>query len=257
VRARVATTLVLAAAAIVFSACGTNGPTSSSPSTLRGTITVFAASSLNASFTAMGTDFQQSHPGTTVQFNFAGSPTLVAQIQQGAIGDVFASADQPNMQRVVDGGLTAESPLVFARNDLEIVVRKGNPKHISSLSDLARPGLLVVLCFPGVPCGRYAAQALQKAGVTVKAASLETDVRAVLSKVALGEADAGIVYVTDVKAAGAGVEGVAIPPAFNVVAEYPIAVLKDSPNSALANAFVGYVLGDGRRALLRYGFTTP
>lgn len=256
-RARIATTLILTSAAVAVSACGTSATTSNSASTLSGTITVFAASSLNAAFTAMGADFQQSHPRATVQFNFAGSPTLVAQLQQGAIGDVFASADQPNMQRVVDAGLTAESPLVFARNDLEIVVRKGNPKHISSLADLSNAGLLVLLCFPGVPCGRYAAQALQKAGVTVKPASLETDVKAVLGKVALGEADAGIVYVTDVKAAGAGVEGVAIPPAFNVVAEYPIAVLKDSPNSALANAFVGYVLSDGRRTLARYGFTSP
>jgi molybdate transport system substrate-binding protein len=254
VRARVASAFALTTVT-VLTACGTSA--SQSSSALTGTITVFAASSLKAAFTAIGADFQKLHPGTTVQFNFAGSSTLAAQIQQGAIGDVFASADQANMQRVVDAGLTSESPLMFARNDLEMVVRKGNPKHISSLSDLAHTDLLVVLCFPGVPCGRYAAQALQKAGVTVNPASLETDVRAVLSKVALGEADAGIVYVTDVKAAGAGIEGVTIPPAVNVVAEYPIALLKDSPNSALANAFVGYVFGDGRRTLLQHGFTSP
>lgn len=173
------------------------------------------------------------------------------------MGDVFASADQPNMQKLIQAGLTAESPIVFAHNDLEIVVGKGNPKHIGSLSDLARSGLVVVLCAPAVPCGRYAAQALQKAGVGVKPASQETDVKSVLSKVALGEADAGIVYVTDVKAAGGAVEGVTIPPALNVVAEYPIVILKDSQNRALARAFLSYVLSDGRRILAGYGFTNP
>jgi molybdate transport system substrate-binding protein len=224
---------------------------------MRGTITVFAAASLTAAYTTIGTDFEKSHPGTTVTFTFNGSSTLVSQIQQGAVGDVFASADQPNMQKLINAGLTAESPIVFARNDLEIAVGKGNPKHITSLGDLARPGLVVVLCAPAVPCGRYAAQALRKAGVTVTAASQEADVKAVLSKVALGEADAGIVYVTDVKAAGAAVEGVAIAPALSVVAEYPIVILKDSQNRALARAFVSYVLTDGRQTLANYGFTNP
>jgi molybdate transport system substrate-binding protein len=161
------------------------------------------------------------------------------------------------MQKLINAGLTAESPIVFARNDLEIVVGKGNAKHITSLADLARSGLVVVLCAPAVPCGRYAAQSLHKAGVTVNPASQEADVKAVLSKVALNEADAGIVYVTDVKAAGAAVEGVAIAPALNVVAEYPIVILKDSQNRAVARAFVSYVLTDGRRILARYGFTNP
>jgi molybdate transport system substrate-binding protein len=192
-----------------------------------------------------------------VTFTFSGSSTLVSQIQQGAVGDIFASADQPNMQKLINAGLTAESPIVFAHNDLEIVVGKGNPKHITSLVDLARSGLVVVLCAPAVPCGRYAAQSLRKAGVTVNPASEEADVKAVLSKVALNEADAGIVYVTDVKAAGAAVEGVAIAPALNVVAEYPIVILKDSQNRALARAFVSYVLTDGRRILARYGFINP
>jgi molybdate transport system substrate-binding protein len=161
------------------------------------------------------------------------------------------------MQKLIDARLTAESPIVFARNNLEIVVGKGNPKHITSLADLGRSGLVVVLCAPAVPCGRYAAQALQKAGVSVRPASQEADVKAVLSKVALGEADAGIVYITDVKAAGTAVEGVAIPAAVNVVAEYPIVILKDSQNRALARAFISYVLTDGRRILARYGFTSP
>src|SRR5205807_9617376 len=195
--------------------------------------------------------------GTMVRLSFAGSSSLAAQIQEGAVGDLFASADQPNMQKLVQAGLTAESPMVFARNDLEIVVGKGNPKHIASLADLARSGLVVVLCAPAVPCGSYAARALQKAGVTLKPASQEVDVKAVLSKVALGEADAGIVYVTDVKAAGVTVEGVAIPSALNVVAEYPIVILEDSQNRALARAFISYLLTDGRRILVRYGFTNP
>jgi molybdate transport system substrate-binding protein len=251
--------LGLSAVTALCSACGTSAPAGSPASSpaLSGTITVFAAASLNAAYTAIGKEFENSHPRTTVTFSFGGSSMLVSQIQQGAIGDVFASADRPNMQKLIQAGLTAESPIVFARNDLEIVVGKGNPKHIASLADLARSGLVVVLCAPVVPCGSYAAQALQKAGVSVKPASQEADVKAVLSKVALGEADAGIVYVTDVKAAGAAVEGVAISPALNVVAEYPIVILKDSQNRALARAFVSYVLTDGRPILARYGFTNP
>ena len=254
---RVVAALFLAVTAGLSSACASAAlvnPNSSAPS---GTITVFAASSLSTAFTAIGADFQRIHPGTVVKFSFAGSSTLAAQIQQGAIGDVFASADQPNMQRLVGAGLTAEVPRVFAHNDLEIVVGKGNPKHITSLADLARPGLVVVLCAPAVPCGRYAGQALQNAGVTLKPASQEVDVKAVLSKVALGEADAGIVYVTDVAGGDAQVEGVVIPPALNVVADYPIALLKDSENLTLSRPFIRYVLGDGQQRLARYGFTGP
>lgn len=254
-RARVVGALGLTVMAALCSSCGTSAP-AGSPA-LSGTITVFAASSLNEGYTAIGKEFQKSHPGTMVTFAFGGSSMLVSQIQQGAIGDVYASADQPNMQKLIDARLTAESPIVFARNNLEIVVGKGNPKHITSLSDLGRSGLVVVLCAPAVPCGRYAAQALQKAGVSVRPASQEADVKAVLSKVALGEADAGIVYITDVKAAGTAVEGVAIPAAVNVVAEYPIVILKDSQNRALARAFISYVLTDGRRILAGYGFTNP
>jgi len=253
-RATVVGALGLTVMAALCSSCGTSAPAGSQA---LGTITVFAASSLNAGYTAIGKAFQTLHPGTTVTFTFGGSSMLVSQIQQGAIGDVFASADQPNMQKLIDAGLTAESPIVFARNNLEIVVGKGNPKHITSLSDLGRSGLVVVLCAPAVPCGRYAAQALQKAGVSVRPASQEADVKAVLSKVALGEADAGIVYVTDVKAAGTAVEGVAIPAALNVVAEYPIVILKDSQNRALARAFISYILTDGRRILAGYGLTNP
>jgi molybdate transport system substrate-binding protein len=245
------------AAVVVLCSCGTSAPASSNPSALSGTITVFAASSLTAAYTAIGSDFQKAHAGTMVKFSFGGSSTLVAQIQQGAIGDVFASADQANMEKLVDAGLVAGAPSTFAHNRLEIVVDAGNPKDITGLSDLAGSGLVVVLCAPAVPCGHYAAQALQKAGVTLKPASQETDVKAVVSKVALGEADAGIVYITDVRAGGSRVQGVAIPTELNVIADYPVAVLKDSQNVALAKAFVGYLLGDGQQTLARYGFTSP
>jgi len=250
--------VVFALAVVALSsACGTSPPASSSSSALNGTITVFAASSLTSAYTAIVKDFQQAYPGSTVKFSFGGSSTLVAQIQQGAIGDVFASADQPNMQKAADSGLLAGSPSIFAHNRLEIVVAAGNPKHIAALSDLAHSGLVVVLCAPAVPCGRYSTQALQKAAVTVKPASQETDVKAVVSKVALGEADAGIVYVTDVKAAGASVQGVEIAPGVNVVADYPVAVLKDSQNVPLAKAFISYLLGAGQPTLNRYGFAGP
>ena len=249
--------IVALAVAALCSSCGNTAPAGSSASAPSGTITVFAASSLTAAYTAIANDFQKSHPGSMVKLSFGGSSTLVAQIQQGAIGDVFASADQPNMQKLVDAGLVAGSPSIVAHNRLAIVVASGNPKHITGLSDLARSGLVVVLCAPVVPCGRYATQALQKAGVTVRPASQETDVKAVVSKVALGEADAGIVYVTDVKAAGASVQGVEIPLGQNVVADYPVAILKDSQNPPLAKAFVSYLLGAGQATLARYGFTGP
>jgi molybdate transport system substrate-binding protein len=254
VRWRAVVALVVVA---LSSACGTSPQAASRSSAPNGTITVFAASSLTSAYTAIAKDFQQAYPGSMVKFSFGGSSTLVAQIQQGAIGDVFASADQPNMQKAVDSGLVAGSPSIFARNRLEIVVAAGNPKHIAALSDLAHSGLVVVLCAPVVPCGRYAIEALLKAGVTVHAASQETDVKAVVSKVALGEADAGIVYVTDVKAAGASVQGVEIPPGVNVVADYPVAVLKDSQNVLLARAFISYLLGAGQPTLNRYGFAGP
>jgi molybdate transport system substrate-binding protein len=248
---------VLGAAVALCGACGNSAPASSIPTAVSGTITVFAASSLTSAYTAIGKDFQKAHPGSMVKYSFGGSSTLVAQIQQGAIGDVFASADQTNMQKAVDAGLVAGSPSIFAHNRLEIVVGAGNPKHITRLSDLAHSGLVVVLCAQVVPCGRYAVQALQKAGVTVKPASQETDVKAVVSRVVLGEADAGIVYLTDVKAAGATVQGVEIPSGVNVLADYPVAVLKDSQNTPLAKAFISYLLGAGQQTLTRYGFTGP
>jgi molybdate transport system substrate-binding protein len=250
--------------AVLLTACGSTAAGAQATPALSGPITVFAAASLTAAFTKIGADFHKQYPSTAIRFSFAGSSTLVTQIQQGAGADVFASADQPNMQKLVDSGLILGSPSIFARNRLELVVAARNPKHIAGLSDLARSELVVVLCASAVPCGRYGSQALQKAGVAVKPASLETDVKAVVSKVALGEADAGIVYVTDVKAAGSQVQGIPIPDAQNVVADYPIAVVKNSPNTPLAKAFVGYVLLNdqegnrgGQLTLRQYGFLAP
>lgn len=244
--------------AIVLTACGSVASPVVSPDPVQGSVTVFAAASLTEAFNQVGADFHARHKGATVQFNFAGSSTLVTNLTNGAQAAVFASADEPNMARVTAAGLTATPPRIFATNRLEIVVGAGNPKHITGLADLAQRGLLVVLAAPAVPAGRYAGQALQAAGVKVTPASLELDVKAVVSKVALGEADAGIVYLTDVRAGGARVAGVPIPDAQNVVARYPVAVLKGGPNATAGQAFADYLLGpDGQRTLAGFGFTGP
>ena len=182
-------------------------------------------------------------------FNYAGSQTLASQIAQGAQADVFASADTAHMKTLQDAGLLADPPRVFAHNRLEIAVERGNPKGIHSLADLARSGLVVVLADPSVPAGKYAQQALAKAGVTVHPASLEPQVTGVLSKVALGEADAGIVYVSDIVTSG-NVDGIAIPDAQNVIADYPIARLDAAQNKSGADAFITYVLSSQGQAIL-------
>lgn len=218
-------------------------------------IVVLAAASLRGPFETMGAEVERAHPGMKVEFSFAGTPTLVQQIDDGAAADVFASADEANMQRVAAAGELAGAPRLFAYNHLAIVVPRGNPKAILSLADLLRPGLTLALAAPSVPAGRYAGEAFHRAGLTPPAASQEADVKAVVTKVALGEADAGIVYVTDARAAGAAVEGIDLPPAHNVVARYPIAVLKAAPNPAGARAFVDFAVSPaGQSILARFGF---
>jgi molybdate transport system substrate-binding protein len=210
---------------------------------------------LTAAFNALGTDFQGANSGVTVEFNYAGTPTLVTQIEQGAPADVFASADTTNMDKLKGDGFTAGTPQVFARNKLEIVVAPGNPKGITGLADLAKPGMIYITAAPTVPAGKYALQVLKMAGVSVTPKSLETDVKSVVSKIELGEADAGIVYTTDVSAAGSKVQGVPIPDADNVIATYPIVAVKATTNSAAANAFIAYVLsGAGQAKLQSFGF---
>lgn len=219
---------------------------------------VFAAASLTEAMKAIGAEFTRTHPDVDVEFNFAGSPTLVQQIQQGAPADVVALADEANMEKLVGGGEVTAAPRVFARNRLAIIVASGNPKTIADLADLARPGLVVVLCGPTVPAGRYAREAFAKAGVTPPGTSQELDVKAVVTKVMLGEADAGVVYATDVRAAGDKAAGVTIPSGLNVEARYPIAVVKEANAPIEAARFVDVVLSPpGRQVLERFGFTGP
>jgi molybdate transport system substrate-binding protein len=255
-RSRIRLAAVLAVAALTLAACGgddNSGGSSGaqSPSEIK----VFAAASLTAAFTKIGEDFTAANGATKVTFNFAGSQALATQIQQGAPADVFASADIPNMDKVKD---LVGTPQNFASNQLQIVVEKGNPKGVKGLEDLANPDLKVVLAAPEVPAGRYAAEALGKANVTVKPVSQEDNVKAVVNKVALGEADAGIVYVTDVTAGGDKVEGVDIPEDLNVLATYPIATVKASKAQDKAQAFMDLVLSDqGQQVLKQYGFLPP
>lgn len=239
-----------------------SSPSASASPTLTGTANIFAAASLTSAFNKIISDFTAAHPGVKLTPNYNGSDTLVTQIMQGAPADVFASADTTNMDKVTKPGLVPTSTVhLFAKNKLQIIVAKGNPKGIKSLADLAKPGVAVVLAAPTVPAGKYAAQAFATAGVTVTAKSLETAVTAVVQKVALGEADAGIVYVTDVSAAVSqhqNVEGVDIPTPPNVVATYPIGTVKAAPNPTLATAFEDYVLSPaGQADLASFGFLPP
>lgn len=248
---------VLAAAALLglLAACSrTSETTVTAPSTAP--IRVFAAASLTASFQAIAAAYEQQHPGQKVELHFAGSPQLVLQLREGATADVFASADPPNMQKVVDGQLTAAAPVEFARNELAIVVAAGNPKQVQGLADLARADLKVALCAPDVPAGKYARQVLAAQKLTVASVSDEPSVKAVVGKVKLGEIDAGVVYATDCKVDG--VVAVAVPAAQNVVASYPIAALARGANRAGGEAFVAFVRSDAGRALLRqHGFVLP
>jgi molybdate transport system substrate-binding protein len=245
-------------AAVLLAACGSSGgnaSTSPSASPLNGTVAVFAAASLTDAFNALGTSFHGANSGVTTKFNFAGTPTLVTQIEQGAPADVFASADITNMDKLTADGFTTGTSQVFARNKLEIVLAPGNPKGITGLADLAKPGVIYITEAPTVPAGKYALQALKLAGVTVTPKSLETDVKSVVGKIELGEADAGIVYTTDVTAAGSKVTGVPIPDAHNVIATYPIVAVKTTTNAAAANAFIAYVVSAAGQAKLQsYGF---
>jgi molybdate transport system substrate-binding protein len=224
-----------------------------------GTITVSAAASLTEAYTKIGADFQKKNKGTTITFNFGSSSTLVTQIQGGAPADVFASADLTNMDKLIAAGKVTASPTTFARNQMEIAVKPGNPKGIKTLSDLPNAGT-IALCGATVPCGVYAANVLSRAGVTIPAGSITrgADAKATLAAVAPGDANAALVYVTDVKAAGSTVQGVVIPDAQNTVAVYPVAPLASSSNAKLAKAFVTYVASPaGQQTLAKYGFLAP
>ena len=238
---------------LVAASCGSGDGGSDDSS--GGNVTVFAAASLTAAFTELGDAFTAANPDVEVTFNFAGSSDLVAQISDGAPVDVFASADFANMSKLTDAGLAAGEPATFATNAAEIVVEPGNPLDIAGVADLADSDLIVVLCAPEVPCGAYAERVVANAGITVTPSSYEENVKAVVTKVTLGEADAGIVYRTDVIAAGDAAQGVPIPDDINVVAEYPIALVADAPNAAGAQAFIDFVLGPaGQGIVAAYGF---
>ncbi|MEU2980796.1 molybdate ABC transporter substrate-binding protein [Streptomyces hirsutus] len=224
---------------------------------LSGTVTVFAAASLTESFTTLGERFEKAHPGTEVTFNFGGSDSLAAGITSGAPADVFASASPKTMKIVTDAGDAAGTPATFVRNRLEIATLPGNPDSISSLKDLTDSKLKVVLCDKEVPCGAAAQTALDAAGLKLTPVSYEQDVKSALTKVRLREADAALVYKTDVHAAGDKVEGVDFPEAAEAVNDYPIALLKDAPNAGAAEAFIAYVRSDeGQRVLADAGFLT-
>jgi len=239
------------AALALVAACGQPSTPSSGPAGT--TLTVFAAASLQPAFDKIGAKLLSAQNIATT-FSYAGTQTLTTQLTQGAPADVFASADVAHMTTIQSAGLLHSQSVLFAHNRLEIAVAKGNPKGIHTLGDLARSGLVLVLADPSVPAGKYAAQALAKAGVTVHPASLEQQVTGVLSKVALGEADAGIVYVSDIVTSGQ-VDGVVIPDNQNVIADYPIAVLKSAQNQTGAIAFVDFVLGtEGQSILTAAGF---
>ncbi|GAB2477374.1 molybdate ABC transporter substrate-binding protein [Luteococcus sediminum] len=233
---------------------GAEAPASPAASTGQRTITVFAAASLKESFSELGRIFEQQHPGSTVQFSFGGSSTLAAQIGQGAPADVFAAAS-PATMRIAEHAGAVGSPVTFARNEMQVVVAAGNPGRVTRLDDLARPGLDVALCDVQVPCGAASQQVLQADHLSVSPSSWEPDVKAVLTRVALGEADAGIVYVTDVRAAGESVRGIEIPDGRNARTSYPIATLRSSRQLATAQAFVDLVLSEqGQKVLAADGF---
>ncbi|GJF09470.1 molybdate-binding protein [Mycolicibacterium cyprinidarum] len=221
-------------------------------------ITVFAAASLKTPFTELGEAFEKDHLGTEVAFNFAGSSDLVAQLTQGAPADVFASADTNNMTKAVDAGVVSSVPVDFATNTLTIVAPPGNPKNITTFADLGDPGIQVVICAPQVPCGSATERVEEAAGVTLTPVSEERSVTDVLGKITSGQADAGLVYVTDAKGAGHKVTTIAFPESADAANTYPIAALKNAVHPTAAQQFVNFVSGPrGREALAAAGFASP
>jgi molybdate transport system substrate-binding protein len=234
------------------------GPKSPPPAQAAGKVVVFAAASLKPAFTQIGDQFKTQNPGSTVDFEFAGSSELATQVAQGATADVFASADTAQMNTVGKAGLLAGDPTNFASNTLVIVTAPGNPKGVGSFGDLTKPGLAVVICQKPVPCGSATQRLEDSTGVRLHPVSEELNVTDVLNKVTTGQADAGLVYVTDAHSAGNTVSTVNFPEAAGAVNVYPIEVLKNAPQPALARKFADLVTGDtGRNILAQLGFAKP
>ena len=270
---RAAAAVTAAAALLTLSACGSSSkaaspaPTASSSASasgaastaaVTGKITVFAASSLQQVFTTLGKEFQAAHPGAKVSFNFSGSGTLAASITAGAPADVFAAASDATMATVTKAGDNASAPVTFTKNILEIATAPGNPKHITSLADLTKPGIKVALCAATEPCGAAAVIALKDAGVKLKPVTYEQDVTSAQNVVQLGQVDASLVYRTNILGAAGKITGVTFPTAAQAITDYPIAVLKDAPNSAGAQAFVNFILSaQGQQVLTAAGFEQP
>jgi len=252
---------ILIAATIGLSGCAGAAPAASptvSGDTLQGSIAVFAAASLKATFTELAAEFEAAHPGTDVALNFAGSADLVTQITEGAPADVFASADEKNMAKLTDDDLVEGEPVDFATNVLEIAVPPGNPAGIETFADLGAPGVKLVVCAPEVPCGAATLKVAEASGVTLAPVSEESSVTDVLGKVTSGEADAGLVYVTDVKAAGDAVDGIPFDESGDAVNTYPIATLVDAEAPAVAQAFLAFVTSEaGLAVLAAAGFGKP
>lgn len=261
--------LVVALSASSVLGCGVAGSTdaggtadpnavSTDPAAVIGTVTVLAAASLTDAFTAIADAFESSHPGVEIRLGFGASSSLAAQIAEGAPADVFAAADFESLGRLRSAGAEGSPPEVFATTRPEIIVAPGNPEGIRHLADLASPELTVVACAPQVPCGRYADAVLDQADVDVTFRSLEENVRAVVSKVTMGEADAGIVYATDVIAAGERAEGVPLPTGIDVVVRYPIVPVASNSNPVAARAFIEFVRSaTGQQILESFGFDAP
>lgn len=248
----------LAAALLAVPALAGCGTGSSPAAAHGGTLTVLAASSLTEAFTTLARDFEHDHPGTRVRLSFDSSATLAEQVDQGAPADVLATADEQTMRTVVSAGQVDGDPTVFATNHLVLALPSANPAHIRRFADLDRPGVEYVVCVRSAPCGTLAATLLKGAGIAAEPASEEVDVKAVLTKVRLGEADAGLVYASDVASAGSEVRQVDVPAGRATLNRYPVAALTDAAEPALARAWVRLVGSPtGRRVLAHDGFGRP
>jgi molybdate transport system substrate-binding protein len=270
-RRGIAAVSAAAAALLALSACSSSAKSTGTDSTpaasssssaaapaIKGKVVVFAAASLQQTFTELGKEFQAAHPGTTVSFNFSGSGTLAASIVAGAPADVFAAASNGSMATVTKANDTVGTPVTFAKNILEIATAPGNPKHITDLADLTKPGIKVALCAATEPCGAAAITALADAKVKLTPVTYESDVTGAQNVVEEGQVDASLIYYTNILGAGKKLTGVPFATAQAAVTEYPIATLAHGTNAAAAQAFTAFILSSqGQQVLTAAGFQNP